>query len=207
MHAPPSLDTGQRTNTRPRAPLFMPKTPAPIPTTQSSTTTTSISRLFTKGRHSSSTRAPSPPPHSSMKGRTRPSNLNPENGQTAAGIPSTTASPAPSQPSARTSRTSSGTNSPRRISFAQLPESYTQSRGGSEGSLRLRDKEKKREKARAAAAAAKAAKSGGEGWWSSWFLPSSSGLSGTAEERVEDRFARGWGIRGGSGGGMDEWGL
>ena len=90
--------------------------------------------------------APSPPPTASA-GPSVPST---------ASIPSAVASAAAASAtsrSARTSRTSSGANTPRRISFAQLPESYTQSRGGSEGSLRLREKKRKKAKARAPDAA------------------------------------------------------
>ncbi|KAF8638611.1 hypothetical protein AX17_002152 [Amanita inopinata Kibby_2008] len=50
-----------------RAPAFMPRTPAPMAQASTSNATASISRLFTKAIHTSSTRPPSPPRQSAMK--------------------------------------------------------------------------------------------------------------------------------------------
>ncbi|EGN92029.1 hypothetical protein SERLA73DRAFT_191668 [Serpula lacrymans var. lacrymans S7.3] len=55
-----------------RAPSFFPRSPPPAPSSGTSTATASVSRLFTKSRHSSSTRPPSPPAHSSLKVRSVP---------------------------------------------------------------------------------------------------------------------------------------
>ncbi|KAF8635016.1 hypothetical protein AX15_000597 [Amanita polypyramis BW_CC] len=50
-----------------RAPAFLPVTPAPAALASTSNATASISRLFTKATHTSSTRPPSPPKHSALK--------------------------------------------------------------------------------------------------------------------------------------------
>ncbi|PFH50155.1 hypothetical protein AMATHDRAFT_85976 [Amanita thiersii Skay4041] len=52
-----------------KVPVFLPRTPAPAPQASTSNATASISRLFTKAVHTSSTRPPSPPRQSAMKGR------------------------------------------------------------------------------------------------------------------------------------------
>ncbi|TFK70970.1 hypothetical protein BDN72DRAFT_765773, partial [Pluteus cervinus] len=68
---PPSRSAGSSVNEDGRktmkAPAFMPRSPAPLAESGTSTATASISRLFTKGVHSSSTRPPSPPRQSAMK--------------------------------------------------------------------------------------------------------------------------------------------
>ena len=191
-----------------KRPVFMPRSPMPVASSSTSTATASISRLLTKATHHSSTRSPSPPKHSSLK-----------------------RSPAPSTPTLLTptgsssnffgagvarvigSASSSGRSTPKRISFAQLPESYSGSRP--EGSSRFKAKQRKsRTKGNKAKGQVDKARDEHGGWWTGWLLGASgaitaNGLSSYAhrhEERIEDRAARTWGGRGGLGG-MDDWGV
>lgn len=57
-------------------PRFLPRSPPPKAESGTSTATASVSRLFTKSIHTSSTRPPSPPKQSSMKRRHSPSEPN-----------------------------------------------------------------------------------------------------------------------------------
>ncbi|KAI0652880.1 hypothetical protein C8Q70DRAFT_691481 [Cubamyces menziesii] len=122
----------------PRPALLSP--PAVAPTSGTSNATASVSRLFTKARHTTSTRPPSPPRHSSMKGRSAPST------PVTPATPAIPAAPSPS-PSllnvpdvfgsmfggARSRPPSSGASTPKRISFAEPLEPYSSSRGGNGG--------------------------------------------------------------------------
>ncbi|KII94610.1 hypothetical protein PLICRDRAFT_169348 [Plicaturopsis crispa FD-325 SS-3] len=172
-------------------PRFMPRTPLPAATSDTTTTTASVSRLYTRAKHHSSTRAPSPPKHSSMK-RSRPS---------------TPATPVGELfPSGQASQRTSGRSTPKRISFAALPESYASSRpGSSRRKNKSRDGKKDRDRDKEGV---------GGGWFSSWLLgaaavgggpavPSSAGAH--HEERVEERIGRSWGGRTGMGAGLDDW--
>ena len=197
----------------PRPLLLSPPTVAPVSST--SNATASVSRLFTKNRHSSSTRPPSPPRQSVLKNRSEPA------------TPTTTAPPTPSvtgthepfaglhlsMPSLR-STPSSGRSTPKRISFAELPESYAGSKPGGAPS-KFRDKMKGKE--RAGRGKGKGWKGKGReeeeggGWWTGWLLGaagtgSGAGLSMSAarEERLR---GPGWSTRPGYvGGGWEEWG-
>lgn len=173
-----------------RAPNFMPVTPAPTAISGTSTATASISRLFTKGRHSSSTRPPSPPSHSSLKVRCVPP----------------TPTPSPSTGSLSDvfgngvgkilgSNAPSGVSTPKRISFAELPESYSGSRPGTS---KFQEKRKSRSRKRKE----KDEQDEPRGWLQALFAlgPVSAG-SGKMEE---DRVARGWGSRPGCGT-LDDW--
>ncbi|KAG9317337.1 hypothetical protein JVU11DRAFT_1536 [Chiua virens] len=194
-----SVNTLQRKDPKARgAPTFLPFTPPPAPIQGTSTATASISRLYTKGRHSMSTRPPSPPAHSSLKVRSGPP----------------TPSPSPSTRSlsevfgngvARVmgSTPSSGVSTPKRISFAELPESYSGSRPGTS---KLRERKSRRKSKQ---------RKGNDGeeeeGWLKAFLGgglSSGGPSsiGTREERMEERMARGWGSRPGYGT-LDDWAI
>ncbi|KAG6854447.1 hypothetical protein C0991_006526 [Blastosporella zonata] len=232
-----------------RAPAFLPRTPPPVAEASTSTATASISRLFTKGKHTSSTRAVSPPRQSAMKQPsplhspitstptpTPPLILLSQSASTstsalsgpALGIPSLVRNWSGSigQRSGNTSSaegstpSSSGRSTPKRISFAQLPESYAGSRGGS--SARFRERDKRRKKGGGGGKGSE--KVGGEreegGWWSGWLGVGmgvsvgghGNGAYGKGEERVEERMNRGWGGRmpGGAAGfgpGMDEWAI
>ncbi|KAF9238780.1 hypothetical protein BU15DRAFT_88227 [Melanogaster broomeanus] len=170
-----------------RAPSFLPVTPPPAPLQGTSTATASVSRLLTKGRHSMSTRAPSPPAHSSLKVRSEPP------------------SPAPSPSNRSLSDVfgngvarvmGSGSSTPKRITFAEFPESYSSSRPGSsklrESKNKKRNKKKGNEKDEEQAG----------GWLKTW-MSLSAGVAGR-EERVEERMSRGWGSRPGFGT-TDDW--
>ncbi|KAI9574806.1 hypothetical protein HD554DRAFT_2050200 [Boletus coccyginus] len=178
-----------------RAPTFLPITPPPAPIQGTSTATASISRLYTKGRHSMSTRPPSPPTHSSLKVRSVP--------PTPAPSPSTVSlSEAFGNGVARVmgSVPSSGMSTPKRISFAELPESYSSSQPGM-SKLRWRKGRKKKQ-----------GKGNDKEETSGWLETllrgglSSGGLAGmgSREERIEERMARGWGSRPGYGT-LDDW--
>ncbi|KAF8915165.1 hypothetical protein CPB85DRAFT_1294658 [Mucidula mucida] len=126
--------------------------PQPPPPLFTSTATASISRLFTKGTHSSSTRPPSPPRQSVLK------------------------APTPS---------SSGRSTPKRISFAELPEAHQSKTGKFRKKKKRKGKEKEEEQAN---------------WWMSWLT---SGITSN-EDRMEDRIQRGWG---GPSARMDDWAI
>ncbi|OAX44063.1 hypothetical protein K503DRAFT_846817 [Rhizopogon vinicolor AM-OR11-026] len=123
-----------------RFPNFMPVTPAPAPISGTSTATASVSRLFTKGRHSSSTRPPSPPTHSSLKVRSEP--------PTPAPSPSTGSLPdifGNGVTNVLRSNPPSGVSTPsKRISFAELPESYASSRPGTSKFQEKKSRSRKR---------------------------------------------------------------
>jgi len=179
-----------------RAPAFLPITPPPAPIQGTSTATASISRLYTKGRHSMSTRPPSPPAHSSLKVRSVP--------PTPAPSPSTMSlSEAFGNGVARVmgSVPSSGMSTPKRISFAELPESYSGSRPGM-SKLRWRKGRKKSKQGKGND------KEETSGWLETLLRGglSSGGLAGmgSREERIEERMARGWGSRPGYGT-LDDW--
>lgn len=118
----------------PARPVFLPRSPPVAPSLKASTTTTSISRLYSKGAHSTTTRPPTPPKHSSLKRRTPPPLQTDENG--VPGTPnaplsaastsnsiSDLLSPTPASPS----RLSSGRSTPLRVAFGPLPESHSSS--------------------------------------------------------------------------------
>ncbi|KAI0638486.1 hypothetical protein C8Q77DRAFT_435412 [Trametes polyzona] len=185
----------------PRPSLLLPPAVAPISGT--STATASVSRLFTKGRHTSSTRPPSPPRQSSMKGRSAPST--PVSATTPA-LPPPPVPPVPSRPSSRLSvpdvfggmlggrprsGASSGASTPKRISFAEPPEPYSSSRAPGEGSGRSKDRGRRTGKRSSSKTKGKGKGKGkakgssdadgdesdGEkvGWWTGWLL----GAAGT----------------------------
>jgi len=231
-----------------RAPAFMPRSPAPLPEASTSTATASISRLFTKGKHSSSTRSASPPRQSAMKRPSAPStaihspasslSMSINLSASTSALPSTSGSaPAPlsHSPNGTTltipelvtkmlsksggySPSSSGQSTPnsaKRISFAELPESYASTRPassrftkGNKGKKRSGSKGKGKDQGDVSPS----------NWWAGWLGPTSFG--GTApgvhglgvsldrhEERLEDRMTRNWigKMNSGYGGGLDEW--
>lgn len=214
-----------------RPPLFLPRTPVPVADAGTSTATASISRLYTKGTHSSSTRAPSPPRQSALK-RSSPSISRTASDLETSHPPTPTTLSLPDLVSkvllGGGSASSSGQSTPnsKRISFAELPESYASTRPPSQ---RFKDKQtRKRNRGRktasggdggggssAADAKGKAKGEGqlGGGWWAGWLTGGGAEVNvfGTNlarhEERLEDRMTRSWGGRMNSafGGGLDEW--
>ncbi|KZT29366.1 hypothetical protein NEOLEDRAFT_594157 [Neolentinus lepideus HHB14362 ss-1] len=177
---PPTLEPLRKAN-------FLPKSPPPAPASGTSTATASISRLFTKGMHHSSTRPPSPPRHSSLKQRSAPPTP-------------VSASPSllgiPDSPLSRSSA-SSGRSTPKRISFAELPESYGSSKPGGSESSKYPSKRGKKKKNKE-----RSDSEGSAGWWASWLLGANGTYGGAgmsmsverAEERgVAEGAGRGWG--------------
>lgn len=213
----------------PRPSLLTPPTVEPVAST--STATASISRLLTKGRHS--IRPPSPPRHSSLKVRSTPATP-------------TTHTPSGSMlnvPDAVIgangaigfglgfSRPSSGHSTPKRISFAELPESTS----GASTSRRSRSIKSSR-KSRSRSTPRRdgggdgdrgddGEDPGGRGWFGSWLLGAASSKGGTGLSgggfgygglggpsmgvHAEERYGKpgvGWGARPGFGGGaMEDW--
>ncbi|KIM46515.1 hypothetical protein M413DRAFT_441603 [Hebeloma cylindrosporum] len=212
-----------------RPPVFLPRTPVPVADAGTSTATASISRLYTKGTHSSSTRAPSPPRQSALK-RSSPSISRTASDLETTPAPTPTALSLPDLMSkvllGGSSAPSSGQSTPnsKRISFAELPESYASTRPPSQ---RFKDKQaRKRNRSRkttgadgagSSSADAKGKGKGDEGqlsgWWAGWLTGGAAEMNmfGTNlarhEERLEDRMTRSWGGRmnSGFGGGLDEW--
>lgn len=202
-------------NSPSRMPALQPRSPPVVPVSSTSTTTTSISRLFTKGAHSTTTRPRSPPKQSSLK--RRPPQLD-----TGLDTPNSSGSllPSPRPGSSLPSATSSGRSTPRTVAFGPLPEPHR--REGERSAFR------EHREAKAKAKALQRSKTDGshqgagrkdrngkfkerEGessWWTTW-LTGGSGLSmsaGRLEERVEDRMARSWG-RPGVSAGFEDWPL
>ncbi|KAG2155068.1 uncharacterized protein EDB93DRAFT_132276 [Suillus bovinus] len=177
-----------------RSPNFMPVTPAPAPVAGTSTATASISRLFTKGRHSSSTRPPSPPTHSSLKAPSVPPTprSSPSRGSLSDLFGNGVAKVLRSDPP-------SGVSTPKRISFAELPESYASSRPGpSKISEKRKNKSRKRkgkdEEERETL-----------GWFERLFTAGPVSMSSSRiDDHMEERMSRGWASRPG-GGTLDDW--
>ncbi|TDL29369.1 hypothetical protein BD410DRAFT_892675 [Rickenella mellea] len=164
---------------------FQPRSPPVAPVVGTTSTTTSISRLLTKGSHSTSARARSPPRHSSLKNRL-------------AGTPATLSIP-DSDPNS--SHPSSGRSTPRQVAFGPLPESYTTSKGGSSPKFREKSLKKTRSKDRE-----RKRDSGSDtSWWTAWLTGGSNLTTSPArhEERMEERVARSMGRPGMSG--VEEW--
>ncbi|KAI9513306.1 hypothetical protein F5148DRAFT_1006949 [Russula earlei] len=175
-----------------RRPAFLPRTPLPAPTLGTSTATASVSRLFSKPVHmhsGSSSREPRP---SALKGGSR-----------------TPQSPADSASSVR--------STPKRISFADLPEPYGSERGGGSGrgfekrGARRGKKRSGRSKGKGKSSADgedESDEDDGKAWWARLLMGSAHARAsslGRPEDRIEARIARGLGSRGGFGGGMEDW--
>ena len=187
-----------------KPPQFLPRTPAPVAEAGTSTATASISRLFTKGTHSSSTRAPSPPRLSAMKHSRNNSTNNSANGSVAGGsappTPSAThsfLSPSPTSLSIPDmvskvlgSASSSGRSTPNKhISFAQLPESYASTRPGGAGSSKFKEKHNRRKRKSSGGklrdvdghirTGSNSSLDGGlGGWWNGWMMASGAASAG-----------------------------
>ena len=194
----------------PRRPTFLPRTPLPAPTLGTSTATASVSRLFTKPVHmhsGSPTREPRP---SALKSGSR----TPQSPMSIDGFL------APGRSTgAGGSSASSARSTPKRISFAKLPESYGSERGGGSGrgfekrsSARRGKKRNGKGKGKSKIDALEDASDGSDeddekGWWARLLgstHPRNLSL-GRAEDRIEARIARGLGSRGGFGGGIEDW--
>ncbi|KJA29767.1 hypothetical protein HYPSUDRAFT_196103 [Hypholoma sublateritium FD-334 SS-4] len=218
---PPKLTPGQAL----RPPAFLPRTAPPAPQASTSTATASISRLFTKGTHSSSTRPPEPPRQSAMK---RAGAARPPSPSASTSSASHTPTPTPSTlsipelvgrvlgaGSGGSSAPSSGQSTPsKRISFAELPESYASTRPPSArfADKAARQRRRAGEKGRQRQAAEEPELGG---WWGGWLGGAAAAGGGVGpgaalarhEEKMEDRMTRSWGGRmsSGFGGGLDEW--
>ncbi|KAL4247094.1 hypothetical protein ABKN59_001293 [Abortiporus biennis] len=209
----------------PRPSLLSP--PSVAPSSGTSTATASVSRLFTKSRHHASTRPPSPPRHSSLKVRSTPATP-------------TSHSPSPSVsmlsiPDAIVNGLglSSGHSTPKRISFAELPESYSSSRPHSDTSptrsfrssksskssktIKAKSSKRKSSSLKAGDGNGSEDSNGGNGWWTGWLLGAagSSGASGLSMGasrsggigRQDDRLIRSssWSNRPGFGNSLEDW--
>lgn len=188
-----------------KAPSFTPRSPPVEPVTGTSSLTTSISRLYTKGSHSTSTRAPSPPRQSSL--RHRPPAI-------ATSLSGSSTLSVPDLGTPGSSRTSSGRSTPRNVVFGPLPESYASSKPPGAPSKFQEQKEAKARRSSRKRGGPSSHKGAGDkrdredsnSWWTTW-LTGGSGLSMSAarhEEKTEDRMARSWG-RPAMGVGFDEW--
>ncbi|KAI0677250.1 hypothetical protein C8Q78DRAFT_1065841 [Trametes maxima] len=123
------------------------------------------------------------------------------------------------------SGTSSGTSTPKRISFAEPPEPYSSSKPeGSSDKARGRSssKGKGKDRGKGKGKAVGDGRDGNEsddektGWWTGWLLGAAAGGSGAGRARSEERFAypaartagagAAWSMRPGFGGSLEEWG-
>ena len=201
-----------------RAPPFFPRSPAPVAETGTSTATASISRLLTKGTHSSSTRPPSPRRQSALK-RPRSS---------ATSLTGDAPTPLNSTPLTLSfpdvvvkvlgggSTPSSGMSTPsKRISFAELPESYASTRpnGGSSSKFKNKHNQGKRKNGLARGRGQNQNSPERAGWWNGWLTTGSLNVHGLTttlahhEERMEEQSSRIWGGRMGAGfsSNLDDW--
>ncbi|EKM79843.1 hypothetical protein AGABI1DRAFT_127527 [Agaricus bisporus var. burnettii JB137-S8] len=207
----------------------------PAPVSGTSNATASISRMLTKKLHHSSTRPPSPPRQSAMKGSRPSTPQHPTAPTLLLAVPPTSTSPSTPSPAIsdhshswggltslitrRPSKiigtpTSSGRSTPKHISFAELPEAHISSRPD-----KFRDKGKRKgrkskpTKAKGIHGNDDEEDSDGGGWLAALFgINPNLGLaypSTSRDERMEDRIARSWGGRGGGGGygSIDEWAI
>lgn len=217
-----SSRSSSRYRARLRAPAFLPRTPAPVAESGTSTATASISRLFTKGSHSYSTRPPSPPRQSAMKRSPAPS------------TPSSSVPPTPTSANSNSvlhmplalclpdivvkalgsSTPSSGMSTPnKRISFAELPESYASTRPGGSSASKFKDNHNRRKGENGRGFRKEQSSPERSGWWNGWLTTGGSngfGLSmslARQQERMEDRTAKNWGGRMGTGfsNSLDDW--
>ena len=168
-----------RLHARPPRPNFQPRTPSVAASSSTSTATASVSRLLTRSSHHASQPTPR---QSSLK-----------HSRSALSTPLTSDSPEHGSPS---SRLSSAASTPRQVSFAELPDSY---------SGRPWRKDKDRDKERGQGKGRKGKDQGS--WWRGWFTGVGGSGMGAAryDERMEDRVMRGWGRAGAGGGLTDEW--
>ena len=190
--------------------IFMPVTPPPRAVLGTSSATASISRMLTKKRHHASTRPPSPP-RSAMKGSrpTTPLSLSLSSSSTlsSSAIKDTPLTLLSQRITARAS--SSGRSTPKRISFAELPEAHVSSRPD-----KFRDKGRRKGKGKSLPVEAKGGGDGG-GWFTAWFgLDSAPPMDlsyAKRQDEMEDRISRNWAGRfaGGRMGydDLDEWGV
>ncbi|KAF8592599.1 hypothetical protein K439DRAFT_23389 [Ramaria rubella] len=165
-------------------PMFQPRTPAVAPSSGTSTATASVSRLFTRSSHHTSSSHRSRPKQSSLK---QPSSIpsTPTMLNTSGNLISGTLTPA--------SRLSSAPSTPRQVSFANLPDEHS-GRSWRKGKGKGKGRNKR-------------GKEHDEGGWlKGWFTVASGSSTVRDEERVEDKMMRGWGRPGiGGSGGVDEW--
>lgn len=157
--------------------------PSRVQPASASNATASVSRLFTKPTYTSTTR-PRSPTRSSLKSTTpSPSQLN---------IPETFG--ASIQSLGGTSNPSSGRSTPKRISFAELPESYASTRP--EG-VKMPSKRRKHRKKNSS----DGSDIEGLGWLTRWLLGPMPSRPGEREDW------RGWTASTRPMGGMEDWGV
>ncbi|KAI0080866.1 hypothetical protein K474DRAFT_102636 [Panus rudis PR-1116 ss-1] len=206
-HPPPPLlssrsSSHSNSRTMPRPKLLVPQSVEPVAGT--STATASISRLFTKGRHSSSTRPPSPPRHSSLKQRSTPASPTSANGFGSKGLGDRKGGGGGGTPSPSLSMLSipdaivnglglgfgtgsSGHSTPKRISFIEPTSSSTSRKSRSSkpsGSTSSKSHSKSKAKGRSKSLNPSSRRSSlenssddpGGGWFSTWIL--GAGLNG-----------------------------
>ncbi|KAF8484677.1 hypothetical protein DFH94DRAFT_715223 [Russula ochroleuca] len=200
-----------------RRTTFLPRTPLPAPTLGTSTATASVSRLFTKPVHMHSGSPSREPRPSALKGGSR----TPQSPASLDGFLAPAHSTGPGGSSGSSAR-----STPKRISFADLPEPYGSERGGGGSGRGFEKRSARRGKKRSGKGKGKGKGKSRvdveddsdesddddfeKGWWARLLLGSGQvrGLSlGRPEDRIEARIARGLGSRGGFGGGMEDWAI
>ena len=213
----PPMSRSQSEGRVPRRPTFLPRTPLPAPTLGTSTATASVSRLFTKPVHMHSGSPSREPRPSALKSGSR----TPQSPMSVDGF----LSPGRSTGAGGSSE-SSARSTPKRISFADLPEPYGSERGGGSGRGFEKRSSARRGRKRSGKGQGKGKGKGKskvdalddgsdgsdeddeKGWWARLLLgpTHSRALSlGRPEDRIEARIARGLGSRGGFGGGIEDW--
>ena len=174
-----------------KPPAFMPRTPPPAPQVFTSTATASISRLFTKGTH----RAGSPTPrHSALKGTSVPTTpITSEGSWLRVG-----------------SASASGVSTPKRISFARLPEPHSAKNSAFKLNRERARRSKPRSRSSTSARVIKAneeAEAESESWWVKWLVGPSATGNTRGMEKMEERMGRGGSRMGFASGGTDEWAI
>lgn len=222
--------------------VFMPVTPPPRAVLGTSSATASISRMLTKKLHHASTR-PASPPRSAMKGSRPTTPLSSSSSLLGPPLPvSSVIKDTPLMLSQRItarvcSASSSGQSTPKRISFAELPEAHVSSRPDKfrdKGRWKGKGKGKGKGKSKSLVVEATTTtttrmmmKGGGDGdgdgregehvggWFTAWFgldSPPPVGMTGLSyakrRDEMEDRISRNWAGRFAGGYDyLDEWGV
>ncbi|KAI0692543.1 hypothetical protein BC835DRAFT_1416470 [Cytidiella melzeri] len=215
---PPKEPKGKEREKEVARPALLLSPTVSTPIADTSHATASVSRLFTKARHTHSTRPPSPPRHSSLRGSANTLRSHRERERSGGGsIPQTPISPAPSLSGSWLSvsdalsfKGSSGRSTPNRVTFAELPADTGEKKD--RGSPRSRSRSRSRSRKGKGKDVGKGGDvSDGDGPWWMWLLgvnvnPSIAGVPSYV--RNEERVSRGagWAPRPGFGGSIDDWG-
>ena len=192
-----------------RAPPFLPRSPPPVAEASTSTATASISHFMTRGTHSSSTRPPPPPRQSAMKCSPSSSPVSKSRDSTHPNsvlntlvlrFPELVAK----DPRGGSTPSSGMSTLTRRISFAELPESYASTKPNGGSPFRFKDKHNQRKRKDELEDADKEQSSPERTRWSTTGKSNAHLSAMTLMHQVEERMAE-WTIKNWGGSNLDIW--